>query len=417
MRPLAAQPHGPAAEGASGGRRRGACPPRAWHTRARAPLSQRPARARAATRKARFGGPAAIALGGAPRAAPGQLAPATAAAAPPPKAQTPRADAQQQQEQQQAAAAPAGGDAPLTPRGAAAALGDGARGDEHLLPRVHVPLRQPPGAVPRAVAVQRAARLFASQDVRALVLAEAAATAAAGGPDARAALLEGAAPPADGFPLALKAFDDDAFETRAPREWVPADAARARPPARVAVAAPGGRGGTVWVPATVLDCDEGEGGARFLVQLAGGSGGQRQQEDGQQQEAEEEQQQQQQQQQQQRVWLPRVAVCFGAEDPAAYARRYAAALAARARARALMLYELTLDCMPTEGVPALSAEQAREHARRTTPRAALRAQRAAALRRVAACWAEAYPSPRPRPARAAAARSTASWGWRLTPRR
>jgi dynein heavy chain len=64
-----------------------------------------------------------------------------------------------------------------------------------------------------------------------------------------------------------------------------------------------------------------------------------------------------------RRWLPRVCVCFGAEDPAVYARRYVAAQVARARAEMVLRYNLALDCMPTEGLPQLTTEQVGAHAR------------------------------------------------------
>lgn len=123
----------------------------------------------------------------------------------------------------------------------------------------------------------------------------------------------------------------------------------ARPSARVAVR-DAATAGVAWASATVLDCDEAAN--AYLVQLAGSGGGG-------------EARQQQQQQDEQGAsgssgapyWAPRIAVCFGAEDPALYAKRYAAAHAARGAAEALMSYELALDCMPTEGMPQLTTEQ------------------------------------------------------------
>lgn len=82
------------------------------------------------------------------------------------------------------------------------------------------------------MAPRRKRRLYASQDVRELVLQEAAAAAAAAGAGSgvRDAILgqrqqlgggSGAAAAAPFFPLEV--FDDAAFETRPPRGWVPAD--------------------------------------------------------------------------------------------------------------------------------------------------------------------------------------------------
>lgn len=189
------------------------------------------------------------------------------------------------------------------------------------------------------------------------------------------------------FPLEI--FDDTMFETRLPREWVPeaagehaaslsvvlelrllrrrrtvhvkandapSPAGAPRPPARVAMQAAHGAG-VEWRQAVVLDCRESD--DMYLVQLkdapgaaegasseagpargagsGGGCGGE--------------------QTPPAPFWLPRVCVCFAAEDPAVYARRYVAAHAARTRAEALMRYSLCLDCMPTDGLPQLTTEQ------------------------------------------------------------
>jgi hypothetical protein len=115
-----------------------------------------------------------------------------------------------------------------------------------------VPLVQPAGSVPRAVQIQRKRRLFASQDVRKLVLRAAADCAAGGGPDVTSVIVghggddqQQPPSPAPGHPdqqqrvqtqsadepfFALEFFDDTAFESRLPRGWVPkaAGAAGAR---------------------------------------------------------------------------------------------------------------------------------------------------------------------------------------------
>lgn len=50
-------------------------------------------------------------------------------------------------------------------------------------------------------------------------------------------------------------------------------------------------------------------------------------------------------------------VCFGAEDPAVFARRHAEAHRSRARAESLLRYNLYIDSMPTEDIPPLTNEQ------------------------------------------------------------
>ncbi|XP_066555780.1 dynein axonemal heavy chain 1 [Amia ocellicauda] len=55
-------------------------------------------------------------------------------------------------------------------------------------------------------------------------------------------------------------------------------------------------------------------------------------------------------------WVPRVRLAFCAEDPRCFARRVRSAQQARAATEALLLYQLSVDCMPVEGVPPLSAD-------------------------------------------------------------
>ena len=58
-----------------------------------------------------------------------------------------------------------------------------------------------------------------------------------------------------------------------------------------------------------------------------------------------------------RALLPRVEICFHAEDPSDFAARVGEAHRLRRQAEALMHYQLVVDCMPTEGVPGLNSEQ------------------------------------------------------------
>ena len=53
--------------------------------------------------------------------------------------------------------------------------------------------------------------------------------------------------------------------------------------------------------------------------------------------------------------IPRVDLCFNSEDPRAYAKRRMAAYEARRAAVRRLEYELFLDVMPTDDVPALNA--------------------------------------------------------------
>jgi dynein heavy chain len=56
-------------------------------------------------------------------------------------------------------------------------------------------------------------------------------------------------------------------------------------------------------------------------------------------------------------WVPRVQLCFAAEDPGMYAKRFAAAHASLAAAEVQLAYELCIDSMPVDDVPQLSTEQ------------------------------------------------------------
>lgn len=55
--------------------------------------------------------------------------------------------------------------------------------------------------------------------------------------------------------------------------------------------------------------------------------------------------------------MPRIGVCFKAEDPFVFAKRVGHAHSSRDRAQAALRYNLAVDCMPTEDIPPLSSEQ------------------------------------------------------------
>jgi dynein heavy chain len=59
------------------------------------------------------------------------------------------------------------------------------------------------------------------------------------------------------------------------------------------------------------------------------------------------------------TWVPRINLCFAAEDPFVFARRHADAHAARRRAESLLRYNLYVDSMPMEDIPPLTSEQVR----------------------------------------------------------
>ncbi|KAF8071068.1 Dnah1 [Scenedesmus sp. PABB004] len=203
--------------------------------------------------------------------------------------------------------------------------GGGAAGEQdhpHLLPAVMAPYVTRPGETPRQVLIQRRRRLYAAQSIAELVARKGLDPAAlAGEPDWRE----------------VEVFDDTTFESREPEQWVPRIPGIPKASARVAVGGGDGGGGLAWLDCTVLDHDAPRN--RYLVQLRGAGAG--------------------------AVspgpapapfWAPRLALCFGAEDPGLYARRFAAALAGRAAAARALAAELAVDSMPVDDVPQLTTE-------------------------------------------------------------
>lgn len=58
-----------------------------------------------------------------------------------------------------------------------------------------------------------------------------------------------------------------------------------------------------------------------------------------------------------KYWVPRIRLLFSAEDPRVFVERIKFALRARENTEALLLYHLSVDCMPIwRGTPSLDAE-------------------------------------------------------------
>jgi len=58
-------------------------------------------------------------------------------------------------------------------------------------------------------------------------------------------------------------------------------------------------------------------------------------------------------------WVPRIRLMFCAEDPVNFARRVVDAFELRRKTEVLLRYHLYIDCMPTDGVPDISAQSLR----------------------------------------------------------
>lgn len=127
----------------------------------------------------------------------------------------------------------------------------------------------------------------------------------------------------------LEMFDDTSFESRTAEQWVPAALPPGTPQQHGQVAVRDAAAGAVtWAKCTVLQADAARN--RYLVQVAAAAAPP--------------------------SWVPRVALCFAAEDPAVYAQRFAAAHAALAAAHVQLAFELCVDAMPPDDALALRAE-------------------------------------------------------------
>ena len=195
----------------------------------------------------------------------------------------------------------------------------------------------PAGEAPREVKIQRKKRLYESKDVHDLL-------SRSGLPKRRYL----------GRALQLEDFDDLSYETRDPEGWVAPHSGMPAAPARVVELSPEGR--MEVTPCAVLGYDPRA--ALYTVEMAR-SGEIRS--------------------------VPRVSLCFGAEDPEVYVARLAAAHSERAATEDALLANLCVDCMPLDDAPgpgedvlarvldqALSTRRLREKTEEETQRRLLR---------------------------------------------
>jgi dynein heavy chain len=199
---------------------------------------------------------------------------------------------------------------------------------------VFVPHVQRRGATPRRVAVERKKKLYAGQDIGALLAAQGydpvRHDAHVGSLDAGKGALVGRLP--------LSAFDDREMEIYEPEEWITrgrggATSGAARIPARALQRT---AGAAEWARCVVTGVEAGAwgGGESMNFTLTWGAdaaGGM--------------------------AVLPRLEVCFDAEDPFIFAKRVAKAQAARINAEAVIRFNLYVDSMPTDEVGRLDSEQ------------------------------------------------------------
>ena len=183
-----------------------------------------------------------------------------------------------------------------------------------LEPRVMAPFTTRRGEVPRRVQIERKKRAYGVMDLDALFRE----------------LPNAAEATAEKHSLPLEVFDDGEFEERAIEEWLQPEAlARGNGVrAKLAVHARVNKTGfPLWASCSVVGGDPATNTYEVVLdknkKLMRG--------------------------------IPRVDLCFNSEDPRAYAKRRMAAYEARRAAVRRLEYELFLDVMPTDDVPALNA--------------------------------------------------------------
>ncbi|MCO5574018.1 hypothetical protein L7F22_027796 [Adiantum nelumboides] len=180
--------------------------------------------------------------------------------------------------------------------------------DDILNPVVMVPYVTKVGELPRKVAIERRKRLYASQNMSALLDEE-------GLPVNIIKLCKANLP--------LHAFDNTDYETRQPSQWV--DKVRKIPAEAAWMDC---QDSCIWKDCEVLDYTGA--GDMYLVQWIDTG---------------------------QTLWIPRIFLHFKAENPFVYVKRFTQAYKLRDQTESLMRYNLYVDSMPTEGIPALGPEQ------------------------------------------------------------
>ncbi|GMH32802.1 hypothetical protein BSKO_00636 [Bryopsis sp. KO-2023] len=191
------------------------------------------------------------------------------------------------------------------------------KGTEHLLPKVMVPYVTAPGETPRKVQIQRKKRQYEAQQLHDVLMSE--------GVDCTAMGMACSKSPFD-----LETFDNTEFETRLAQEWVPDRQNGSPPPAKAADFCDDGS--CIWRDCIVREYD-GKRNRCLVEYLSSGSDSESV-----------------------KRWLPRVHVCFKAEDPAFFSKRVAAAYKQRRKAESLAKYNLYVDSMPMDDITPLTVE-------------------------------------------------------------
>ena len=197
--------------------------------------------------------------------------------------------------------------------------------DPAIEPKVISPFVTRPGHIPRKIEIERKKRLYATQDIEALLGAK--------GVDYSNPLVTTLGNIKQGLPcMPLEAFDNVDFEIRTPAEWlergIKSDGSQGGLPAKALQLQADGSG--QWGQCKVVGYSE-EKHKLEVEWLSSDSPEPR--------------------------FLHRMHICFQAEDPFLYAERVADAHKRRADAESALLYKLYCDCMPSDDLKPLDSEQ------------------------------------------------------------
>ena len=188
-------------------------------------------------------------------------------------------------------------------------------------PKLQLPYKTEPGQPPRQVLLEREKRFYSEQNLAQLLREEGIDFSHGGDPGGEAL--------ASTLNLPLELFDNTEFDCRNPEEWTAMGAAEGRGvPSKVLWANDDDAAGSSWVEGFMLEYDPDT--TTYLVSRTI-DGAQK--------------------------WVPRLEVCFAAENPFDFARRVRDAFARRREAEEVLQYNLFIDSMPTEDVPPLDQGQ------------------------------------------------------------
>ena len=188
-------------------------------------------------------------------------------------------------------------------------------------PKLQLAYKTEPGQPPRQVLLEREKRFYAEQDLEELLRQEGVDFSHGGDP--------GGEEFATSLGLPLELFDNTEFDSRTPEDWEAMGKAEDKGvPSKVLWANDDEAPGSSWVEGMMLGYDP-ETTTYSVARISDGA--------------------------EKRV--PRLEVCFGAENPFDFARRVRDAFARRKEAEEVLQYNLFVDAMPSDDLPPLDQGQ------------------------------------------------------------